>query len=179
MSCPALDVLAAYCTNELPAADADSFEEHYFSCDRCAALLERMRGLVDRLETLIPHLLTPERRRRLEATGQPLAVERLEPGDRRTIIFRPGTELGFWVMHAPVSTAARVDFELQTADGAPVLALSDVPFDRDREELVLACQNAYRDLHETTALHARIRATDASGQSSVSEYFLDHVFDSP
>jgi hypothetical protein len=179
MTCSALDVLAAYSTDELSDADAASMEDHYFSCDRCAALLERMRGLVDRLHTLIPHVLTPERRRRLEATGQPLAVERLEPGDRRTITFSPGTELGFWVLHAPISAAVRVDFELSTENGAPVLALSDVPFDPEREELVLACQSAYRNLTPTSELHARIRATDASGRTSVSEYILDHVFDSP
>jgi hypothetical protein len=179
MSCPTLDVLGAYCQNELAETDAASFEEHYFGCDRCAALLERMQALVDRISTLIPHVLTPERRRRLEATGAPIVQERLEPGGSGTITFPRGTELGFWVMRAPLSQAQRVDFELKTSDGARVIALSDVPFDRERQEVVLACRSAYRDLHESTELHASIRVTDASDTSSVSEYFLDHVFDSP
>jgi hypothetical protein len=179
MSCPGLDVLAAYCANELPETDAATLEDHYFACDLCLGRLERMRALVDRLEAMLPHVLTPDRRRRLEARGEPLAVTHVAPGEHGTITLGRGTELGLWVMQAPLGAAEQVDFELHTQDGAPLLALADVPFDRERQEIVLACQSSYRELSESAELVARIRMTDSAGAHMVSEYFLDQVFDSP
>jgi hypothetical protein len=177
MNCPDLETLGAYCLGELADADGASFEEHYFACDRCTGRLARMQAFVGQLETMLPHILTPERRKRLEASGQPLAVTRLAPGGHGTIRFGGPTALGFWILRAPLSTAERVDFELREAGGAPVLALRDVPFDREQGEVVLACQSAYRELGVPTALRARISSVEASGRSAVSEYVLDHLFD--
>lgn len=77
MSCPALEMLAAYCLGELAEPDLGSLEEHYFACDACTGRLARMQALVGELAAMLPHVLTPERRRRLEAAGKPLAVARL------------------------------------------------------------------------------------------------------
>ncbi len=179
MTCPPLHQIAGYCLGEPTGDDAEALEEHYFSCAHCATRVERMQGLSAQLQGMLPHILTTERRKGLEATGRPLAVTSLGPGERATLTFGPGVEVGFWVLRAPVRAADRVDFELETADGAPLISISDVPFDAAREEVLLACKTAYSTLTPATELHARVVAIDPAGGRTVSEYLLDHVFDSP
>jgi anti-sigma factor RsiW len=178
VTCPPLSTVAAYCLDELAETDAASIEEHFFECDACLARVLKMRALCDQLAGMLPHVLTERRRRDLEASGQPLAVMHVAPGERAALTFPPGVGVGFWVLRAPVAGAERVDLELCTHEGARIIALSDVPFDRGREEVVLACQTAYGALGLSPDVVARVVVVDPSGQQGVNEYLLDHVFES-
>lgn len=177
MTCPNLETIAAYTLDELAEDELRAFEEHYFECDACLAQTERMQRLVQELETTLPSVLTTARRKRLETTlPRPKAVD-VQPGGRATIHLADDEPVAFWVMHAPLAGATRVDFEARDDQGTTLLTLNDVPFDRERGEVVLACQIHFRTLPGVENMQARLVATDAHGSRQVSEYRLDHHFE--
>ncbi len=178
MTCPKLQTVAAWTLDELDVAQAEQFEEHYFGCDLCLQRAARMRRLLDQLALSLPPILTPERRRSLAASRAPLPAVNVSPGERATIHLGPAAELGLWVMHAPLARVTKLDFEARTQDGALLFALSDIPFDESRGEVVLACQVHYRALPIDGEMHVRLTATDADGTRPVGDYILDHEFES-
>ena len=179
MSCPNLETIAAFTLGELGEDEQRAFEEHYFGCDDCLAQATRMQRLVEDLRATLPPVLTTARRKRLEASEQrPQAVD-VRPGETASIRLAGDAPVGLWVMHAPLTGAERVDFEARDASGNTLFTLSDVPFDAERGEVVLACQVHYRTLPGVAMMHATLTATDARGSHPVGEYVLDHRFESP
>ncbi len=178
MTCPRLETVAAWTLDELETAQADRFEEHYFGCDICFQRAARMRRLVAQLDASLPAILTAARRRALEKTRTPLPAINVKPGGRATIRLGSAAEVGLWVMHAPLAPAMKVDLEARSRDGALLFALSDIPFDETRGEVVLACQVHYRSVPAVRELHVRLTATDADGSHALGDYILDHDFES-
>ena len=177
MSCPSLEIVAAWILGELSESEADAFEEHYFGCDVCLERAEGMERLVGQLGASVPFLLTPERRRALEPKCRTTVP--VEVGAEATIHLGPRAELGFWVMRAPLEQANTVDIEARDANGALLFAFEDVPFDRERGEVVLACQSHYRALHaDGGAMRVRLMLTGDAGKRPVGDYVLHHVFES-
>jgi len=178
VSCPNLETIAAFTLDELDPAEAERFEEHYFECDACLAQAASLRRLVAELGASLPPVLTSARRRALEAERPGLTQVTVNPGETATIRLNDADNVGFWVMRAPLAGVCRVDFEARDAEGAPLFAFTDVPFDADKGEVVLACQSHYRALPGGSTLRVRLTATDAAGTRSVGEYTLDHRFES-
>lgn len=179
MSCPELETIAAWCLGEQSDAEAHGFEEHYFSCERCLEQAGRLLRLVRQLHVSLPSVLTPQRRRSLEASRPSLPAARVQAGGRATLSMSAGAPVGIWLLQAPLAQVTRVDLEARTAEGALVFALPDVPFDAARGEVVLACQLHYRALPGTPELHARLVADGPSGWQPLAEYILDHHFEAP
>ena len=176
MTCVALESIAAWALDELPAADSEAFEEHLFGCDACARNTHRMLRLVEQLSLALPPVLTPERRRALSARHPRLPTIDIEPGQRRRLRLGGAEPVGVWIMHAPLAGATRVDLEARAGDTV-LFALADVPFDAARGEVVLACQTHYSAL--PPVLGVRLKASGPDGERPVSEYILDHDFESP
>jgi anti-sigma factor RsiW len=177
VSCPHLETIAAYTLGELSPDEAERFEAHYFDCDACLAQAERMERLVAALGAALPPVVSPERRRALESAVPHVVTEHLQPGDAGMLRLGGDKHLGFWVMHAELAGAERVDFEARDPAGKPLFLLRDVPFDPARGEVVLACQFHYRAMSEASKMHVSLVATDARGSRPVGEYILDHLFD--
>jgi hypothetical protein len=178
MSCPSLERVAEWCLGELPEAATESFEAHYFSCDRCFEQATRMQNAIEQLGASLPPVLTPERRQALEGREPGLPAIRVSAGERATLHLSEQQRLGIWVMQAPLGDATRVDFEARSPDGQLMFALRDVPFDPRRGEVVLACQVHYRALPLSQEMHVRLTATGPSGSQELGRYILDHRFDS-
>lgn len=182
MSCteqapPTLETIAAWCLGELDAASAERFEEHYFGCDSCFERARRMQNLIEQLRASLPPVLTADRRRALEGS-QPVRAVRVAAGARATLHMSPTAPLGLWVMQAPLEQVTRVDFEARSREGSLMFALSDVPFDAQRGEVVLACQLHYRVvLGRDQEMHVRLTGTSPSGRHALADYILDHRFD--
>lgn len=176
MTCPSLETAAAWVLGEQTEEESDRFEEHLFACDRCAARTLRMEALVGQLRAALPPLLTGERRRRLEATGQPMPVVHASPGVPATIEFGKGAAVGFWVLRADLSRVERLDCELLGPGGEPLVSIPDVPFDADRGEVVLACQRHYQHLGFPDEMQVRLTSVESAGSRPVGEYWLNHLF---
>jgi anti-sigma factor RsiW len=176
MSCPSLETLSAWALGELAGDEQDRVEEHVFSCDRCVPRAERALDLVRALGAMLPVFLTEARRRALDASGRPLTRVPIAPGEHRTIEFGGDVSVGYWILRADLATAARVDCELRAPDGALLVEVPDAPFDRERGELVLACQRHYEALGYPREIQVRVVAVDGGERRPLAEYFLDHVF---
>jgi hypothetical protein len=182
VSCPSLEAAAAWVLGEPDEADSgahERFEEHYFGCDGCLERVERLQRLVALLRQSVPLLLTAERRRGLEALYPHMPATSVDPGQRATLRLSPRFPLGLWVMRAALARATRVDFEARDAQGGPLMALQDVPFDVARGEVVMPCQWHYRALGGPNAeMRVRLTLTEPGGARPTLEYILDHEFES-
>jgi hypothetical protein len=176
VSCPSLEGLAAWLVADHTSDAEETLEQHLFDCDRCAAKATQLESLNQRLRTMMPPVLTPERRRKLEETVRPLPIAPVSPGERATLEFGPGSELGLWVMHADLRRVERLDCELLASDGSPLAAFRDVPFDAQRGEVVLGCQIHYRHLGFPDDMVVRVTSVDSSGRHPLAEYHLSHLF---
>ncbi len=171
MICPKLQTVAAWALDELDTSETESFEEHYFACDTCFQRATRMRRLLTQLGASLPPILTVERRRALAASRASLPAVSVRPGERATIRLGPAAEIGIWVMHAPLARVTKVDFEARSPQGGLLFALSDVPFDESRGEVVLACQVHYRSLPAAGEMHVRLTVTDPTGPARLATTF--------
>lgn len=177
MSCPNLETIAAWTLDELEPEAAEAFEEHYFGCDACLAQAQALRRIVTELGAALPPILTEARRHALAASHPGHTVVDVHPGQTASLALGNAAPVGLWVMHAPLADAARVDFEARDAQGGLMFALNDVPFDRERGEVVLACQVHYRALPGTARMQATVTSTDTRGARAASSYVLDHFFE--
>ncbi len=179
MSCPSLESVAAWLLEELPQSESALFEEHYFECDTCLGRADRLERLLEQLRSSLPPILTSGRRRAFGANYPRLPAVRVDGGQRATIHLGPRARMGLWLMQAPLGQVARVDFEARAPSGELLFALTDVPFDEQRGEVVLACQTHYRALAMPNELHVRLTATGPDGsRSPLGEYILNHEFES-
>jgi hypothetical protein len=71
-----------------------------------------------------------------------------------------------------------VDFEGLSSDASKVFfSFADVPFDRERGEVVLPCHEHYRNMPVTAEMRVRLTATLPNGTKRATEYLLDHHFE--
>ncbi|HKY41092.1 MAG TPA: hypothetical protein VJN18_34400 [Polyangiaceae bacterium] len=99
----------------------------------------------------------------------------VSPEGRGLLDFRPGAKIGLWILRADLGGTDRVDFELLSLDGSPLLAFADIPFDRERGEVTMACQTHLRHLGFPSNILVRLTAVDAAGNRALCEYRLDHL----
>lgn len=177
MTCPTLETSAAWALGELTELENERFEAHFFGCQRCFEQTERMARLMEALRSALPPILTPGRHQRLQARGALSAVH-VAPGERATIRLGSDAPIGIWVLHAGLGDVERVDFEALTADGSLAFAVPDAPFDREKGEVLLACQVHYRALPMGPHLIGKLSARQGAETRLLGEYFLDHEFDS-
>ena len=80
MTCAALET--AWVLGELPEAESEQLEQHFFGCDACTRNVERMFSLVAQLAAALPPVLTLARREALVARHPALPAIDVEPGRR-------------------------------------------------------------------------------------------------
>jgi hypothetical protein len=175
-ACLSLESLAGWVERGIAADEEERIEQHLFECDRCTARAEGLERVVRQLRAMLPPVLTPERRRHVEAMVRPLPIVPVSSGERAAIEFPPGTEVGFWLIRADLTGVQRLDCALYSPDGSALGVLEDVPFDPERGEMVLACQRLYRDLGYPADMVVRVSSVSAVGARPLGEYFLKHVF---
>jgi hypothetical protein len=178
VTCEPLETVVRWRLGELEPDEERAFEAHYFECERCLARAVDVERLLDQLRAALPPVLTSERRRELEARHPRLPTVHVNGGEAGIIQLGRGAEVGIWVMHAPLAGVTRVDLQARSREGAPLFAWSDVPFDAERGEVVLACQLHYRALSAPAQLHVALTGTGPEGSRPVGEYVLDHAFES-
>jgi hypothetical protein len=176
VTCPSLDVIAAFALDELDEPELARFEEHYFECDACLRRAERMYALVAQLLAAPPPVLTAARRKTLEGRG--VRVVEVRPDERAQLELGPSGEIGVWLMQAPLADATRVDLEGRSPEGSLVFSFSDVPFDAERGQVALLCHLHYRGF-STPELHVTMKAQARTDQARVTRYVLDHAFADP
>lgn len=166
------------------AADADltpqvldAVEEHLMGCESCSLSSARVAALTEALRTLVPPLLKPQTVAQLAARGLQIVDNPMQPGERREVWFpRHADILLHRLRGLPLERATRVSFVLRVEGSGDVLvSIDDAPFDRERGEVLVACQQHYASLPPDTV--AEIRVRDADDRERVAMYTILHRFE--
>lgn len=168
--------LIDYWAGDLAQEELESLEEHLMGCQACSALSERAAALTETLRAQIPPLLTPEQRDSYAARGLRIVDNPMQPGERREVSFPANADI---LLHRltglELSRAHRVGFALLTeADGQVVVQVDEASFDRERGELLVACQRHYAVMPPD--LVAEVRVVDDDGSEHVTSYTLLHRY---
>ena len=169
------ETLAAYWCHDLPEGVADAVEQHLFQCDDCARALETMALIVRSLGRMIPPVVSPELVRGLEAQGSRLRRTELVPGERAVVEFSRDVDLLIHVLRGDLSSARRVDVEVESMSGEGRQVMEAVPFDAASGTVLIACQRHYQGAYPPE-LRFRVVADADDGRRVVGEYVVDHVW---
>jgi RNA polymerase sigma-70 factor (ECF subfamily) len=141
------------------------------------ALYRCLRTLTDRARSVLA--MTYQDERSADEIGAALVrigENRFEPGVRQEVAFPPDLDLlvhrlGGMDLRAAARVAVTVESE---RSGARISEAPDVPFDRERGEIFVACQQHFRDLPHDIVF--RVRARQASGEEREAVYHVPHLF---
>lgn len=178
MTHPTLEAIAAWVEGLEDTAETEALDLHLLECGACSAQAGRMQQLVATLRGALPPVLTEARRSALEAKHGSLPATHVEPGQTGVLSLSDAEAVGLWVMHCDLAGVSRVDVEAYGELGQRVMHLADVPFDRERGQVLLACQLHYRGVPNARQLRATLHAVGADSRQ-LGEYFLDHRFQNP
>jgi len=180
MTCPSLEIAAAWLLGDLTDDEAAAFEEHYFACEACFDRATHMRELILKLETALPPILSADQLAMLEASRRSLPVVHVQPGEGGTVRLGGTHSLAVWALHCDVAGVTRVDLEARRETGEPLFTFRDVPFDAERGQVLLPCHvHYYRAPSADPRFFARLSARDSSGSRPLGEYLLNHEFENP
>jgi hypothetical protein len=85
-------------------------------------------------------------------------------------------DLLVFALRGDLSQADRLDVEIASPTGEPKYLLENVPFDRQRGEVLIACQRHFEDMFPAGDPIFTVRAIEAGKQRSVGEYVVTHVW---
>lgn len=147
MTCPTpFETLARWWLEELPDSESAALEEHLFACDTCSAASERLGKLVSGLREWIPPVISHAHRDRLAREGKRIRLTPVDVGVDAHARFDRDLDLLVHVLRGDLSRAERVDLEVGRPDLGWGVVLEHVPFDRKAGEVLVACQQHYRDM---------------------------------
>ena len=161
-------------TGELAAVE--SVEDHLFACDDCAAQSAQLDRLVGSLLYFVPPVLTRGLRDRLEERGLRILDMAFDPGAHGEAYFAADLDLLVFTLRAELANAQRVDLDVLDATGHVHFAFTGVPFDPVRGEVLIACQQHFRDYRSEGDPEFRIYAVEAGTRRRVGSYIIKHVW---
>ena len=173
----AFEQLVDYWTSELDAAAIDGIEEHVFACASCAAEMERVHGLVAVFREHLAPVISVEQLAELRGKGLSIVETTFEPGVRRGVTFE--RELDFMIHHLSglsLGDATRVSVTVRSESSGAVLHEEHfAPFDREKGEVLIACQKHFAMLPADTVFDVRVHVP-STPMPKLSTYPIPHVF---
>ena len=168
--------LVAYWANDLDDAQAEAIEAHLFACDTCFAAAERVAQVAEVFRTSVPPVISRAELEALQARGVAIAENAFQPGTRQTVTFEPGVEL---LIHRlgglDLGSAERVQVTVRNESGGPLIFEEMfAPFDRDRGEVLIACQRHFAAYPPDIAIDVRIHRGAQSPE--LATFIIPHVF---
>jgi anti-sigma factor RsiW len=169
------ELLADFFAGELSREESDRLEEHVFACERCALEFELAGALAGGLRALVPPVITHAKLDSLRRAGLSLHVTPVEPEVPVTVRFAPGIELLVHALRADFTGAERIDVELLDRQGQRMIELAGVPVDRDRGEVLVACQRHYEEGFSDLDCF-RIWSVQGRARRAVGDYKIAHIW---
>lgn len=166
--------LVAYWANELAPADVDAIDEHVFGCDACAREAERVSRVVQAFRGATPPVVTRADIEALRARGHVIRENDFAPGIRTPVVFERDVE---YLIHRlgglDLAGAERVDVTVRDESGATLFFDPYAPFDRDRGQVLIACQRHFEAYGEPNIL---IDVHVHGEASTVATFIIPHLF---
>jgi hypothetical protein len=168
--------LADYFAGDLDAAAGERLEQHLFGCDACTAEAERVAAIGQAFRTAIPIAVDGEQIAALRARGVRVEENPVVAGTRKPVAFPDGSDvLVHRLQGIDLARAERVEVRVRSESTGEVLGEDHfVPFDRERGEVLIACQRHFSSLPSDIVFD--VRALEASGASFVTTFLVPHVF---
>lgn len=167
--------LVAYWANELSASEVDAVDEHVFACDACARSSSRIATIAAAFRSGVPPVVSRAEIEEHRARGAVVRENEFRPGEQRPVVFDRDVDL---LIHRlgglDLSSAKRVDVVVRTDRGTQ---FHDhyVPFDRDRGEVLIACQRHFEPLGADVVFDVHVHH-EAPGVTTVATYDIPHTF---
>lgn len=169
--------LVDYWAGDLETAEVDAIDEHLLGCAHCTGESVSVARLVTALRGAIPPIVSAEQLRELAARGLAIVTNDFTPGERKEVVFARGVDL---LVHRlgglALADATSVSVEV-TVESTHALLMRDdgVPFDRERGEVLIACQRHFASMPPDVVFEVSVHR--ASGAVTRTRYAVPHVFD--
>jgi hypothetical protein len=167
--CPiTYDSLIALTSNdsELDESAAAAVEDHAFACDRCSTAWTKLASIAYVLRETIPMVISHAHRERLIERGKRISITEVPVGVDTPARFSPELDLMVFALKADLTHVERLRVDIVSPDGSKRFIEEDVPFDRERGEVLIACQRHFEGMFEsdpTFEVHAMMMMRDAGG----------------
>jgi hypothetical protein len=169
------EALVAWWAHDLPEPEVARVEEHLFACDSCAAAAEAIGRLAGGLRELIPPVISRAHRERLLGAGKRITFTPCEPNGTARALFAKDLDLLIHELKGDFRAADRVDLDI-LAGGNVMIALEDVPFDRERGTVLIACQRHYRDMPGGDPTF-RVHVVEKGARKPPADYLVYHEWE--
>jgi hypothetical protein len=168
--------LVAYWANDLEPAAHDAVEEHLFACDGCLANAERVAQLARVFRSSLPPVVSRGDIDTLRAQGAAIRENVFEPSKRQTVTFEPGVDI---LIHRltglDLASAERVEVTVRNESGGPLIFEElFAPFDRERGEVLIACQRHFAAYPPDVVFDVRVHRP--AREVELATYIIPHVF---
>jgi len=178
-----LERLAAYWLGELPAAEAQEAEEHFFACEACAGRLEWLAELSDAVRAAVRTgalgmIVSAPFVEAMKRAGMRLREYRTEPGMTTRCTIRADDDAVVSRLRASLAGARRVDMLHRVEIGGAAqgeVRVEDVPFDPAAGELVFIPPPAALKKMPAHTLRVRLVAVGEGAERSLGEYTFAHT----
>jgi anti-sigma factor RsiW len=178
-----LERLAAYWLGELPAAEAQEAEEHFFACEACVRRLEWLAELSDGVRTAVRTgalgmvVLQPFVEA-MKRAGMRLREYRTDPGMTTHCTMRADEDAVISRIRAPLTGVTRVDMVtgIEVADVAQgEVRAEDVPFDAATGEVVFIPPPAALKKMPAHTIRVKLLAVERAGERVLADYTFAHT----
>lgn len=178
-----LEKLAAYWLGELPAAEAQNAEEHFFACEACAARLEWLAELSDGVRSAVRSgslgmVVSAPFVEAMKRAGMRLREYRTDPGMTTDCTIRANEDAVVSRLRAPLTGVTRVDMVNRVEVGGVVqgeVRVEDVPFDPAAGELLFIPPAAALKKMPAHSLRLRLVAVGEPGERVIGDYTFAHT----
>lgn len=178
-----LERLVAYWLGELPAAEGEQVEEHFFACASCARRLEWLAGLSDGVRAAVRggRVGLFISRRFVEAlthAGMRLRQYGMDAGGSVNCTIRADDDAVVSTLRAPLRGVKRIDALSRVSVGGreePEHRVQDVPFDPAAGEVVFIPNPSWLKTMPSLTMNVRLVAVDEGGERPVGDYTFVHT----
>jgi hypothetical protein len=173
------EALLAYWLGELPAAEAEKLEEHFFACAACAGRLQWLAALAEGTRAAlragaVGMVVTPSFVEAMKRAGMRLREYRLEPGGRVDCTIAAEDDAVVSRINAPLAGVKRLDVLRDVDGGQQPMESSDVPFDPASQELLFILRPAMLRKMAAHVVRVRLVSVEEGGRRTLGEYTFNH-----
>ncbi len=176
------ETLTAYWLGELPAAEQEGVEAHYFGCAHCAARLERFAALARGIraavrEGRVTFGLTPRFLAQMKQEGLRIREYRVAPGGSVNCTLTAEDDAVVSRLGAPLAGVTRVDAlrTLELGGRIERQRAEDVPFDAAAGEVLFLPSSAELRGLPAHTWRVQLVAVDQAGERPLGEYTFRHT----
>ena len=176
------EYLVAYWLAELPAAEEERIEGHFFACAHCAGRLEWLAALSAGVRAAVRAgalgmMVSAPFVEAMKRSGMRLREYRLDPGGRVDCTIRADEDAVVSRIRARLAGVRRLDALQRVEVGGveePEVRLEDLPFDPVSGELVFIPAPAALKKMPAHRFRLRLVSVGEAGEVPVGEYTFEH-----